>query len=134
MKNRATWCRSASSAFALLALLACERVPPPPQPIPQPHFRAECVALAGLRVVGHDIEPPLLIERVKPKLTGVKGMVIIETIIDTDGNVCDAAVLKGINAEVDADALAAVRQWRFRPARLNGKVRAVYFDLTVRYP
>jgi len=42
--------------------------------------------------------------------------------------------IQRINAEVDADALAAVRQWRFRPARLNGKVRAVYFDLTVRYP
>lgn len=133
MKNRATWCLSASSAL-LLALFACRRVPPPPPPppIPQPHFRDECTRLAAPRRVGYWVDPPLLIHRVDPKSTGVKGIVIVETIIDVDGNVCDAAVLKGIDPAIDAAALAAVKQWRFKPAMADGHPVAVYFDLTVR--
>lgn len=100
----------------------------------EPHLRDACTRLAARRV-GHDIHPPVLIDRVEPRVTtNVHGIVIVETIIDVDGNVCDAAVLKGINAEVDAAALAAVRRWRFRPATLNGRAVAVYFDLTVRFP
>jgi len=132
-----SWCCSASVVALVAALLACERVPPEDfhliSRIPTPHFRDDCVKLAGIRVIGHDIHPPVAIHRVDPKVPGVRGIVIIETIIDLDGNVCDAAVLKGINPEADAAALAAVKQWRFRPATLNGKTVAVYFDLTVRF-
>lgn len=129
---------------AIVLITACERVPadhthlvvrtPPPSPVPQPHFRPECTALAARRV-GDGIDPPVLIRRVNPKkVAGVQGIVIIETIIDADGNICDAAVLKGINAEVDADALAAVKQWQFKPAYVKGHPVAVTFDLTVTYP
>lgn len=99
----------------------------------EPHLRDECTRLTARRV-GWDIHPPQLIDRVDPRVRNVRGIVIIETIIDVDGNVCDAAVLKGINAEVDAAAVAAVKRWRFTPATLNGRPVAVYFDLTVRFP
>ena len=119
-----------SCATLLAILLACRKAP---EPIPQPHFRAECTAIAARRV-GWNINPPVAIRRVRPAVRGVNGIVIIETIIDANGIVCDAAVLKGINPEVDAAALAAVKQWRFEPARANGRAVAVYFDVSVKLP
>lgn len=130
MKSLATWCRSASSAL-FVALVACHRVPSPPS-IAQPHLREECTRLAARRV-GDWVDAPVLIHRVDPKATGVRGIVIVETIIDENGVVCDAAVLKGIDPATDAAAVAAVKQWRFTPARTKGHAVPVYFDLTVRF-
>lgn len=60
--------------------------------------------------------------------------VIMDVVIDADGSVADARVLQGRYPEMNDQALAAVRQWRFRPAQLNGVPVAcvAMVDLTFR--
>src|SRR5205814_3202124 len=64
--------------------------------------------------------------------TRVEGMVVIEATIDERGNVTAAHVLRSV-ALLDAAAVAAVRQWKFAPARLNGEAIPVVITVTVNF-
>ncbi len=63
----------------------------------------------------------------------VQGVVILQTIIDTSGKVSNVRVLKGLPSGLTESAVEAVRQWRFRPATLEGKPVAVYYLVTVTF-
>ncbi len=83
--------------------------------------------------------PPEVITRVIPAYTEparrarLEGTVILEAIIDTEGRVTAVRVLRSLPLGLEQSAVEAVRQWRFRPARLNGQPRNVYFTLTVNF-
>ena len=47
------------------------------------------------------------------------------------GSVEDVRVLKSVNPLLDASAVRAVGQWRYRPATLNGRAVRVYLTVTV---
>ncbi len=89
--------------------------------------------------VGGDVKAPISISRVEPQYTEVarkariEGMVIIEAIIDQNGNVTDARILKGLPLGLDQGALDAVKRWKFRPGTLNGQPVPVIWTLTVNY-
>jgi protein TonB len=93
----------------------------------------------GPRRVGGNVKPPVVVYRVEPDYTEearksrLQGIVIIEAIIDTDGNVTQARILKGLAGGLDASALTAVKQWKFRPGTLDGEPVPVIFDLMVRF-
>jgi protein TonB len=57
-----------------------------------------------------------------------------EAIIDTDGRVRDAKVLRTESALLSAAALTAVRQWMYRPTLLNGVPVSVVMTVTVQFP
>ena len=61
-----------------------------------------------------------------------QGVVILETIIDVRGNVESVRVLRGYPLLDDA-AIAAVKQWRFTPALLNGQPVPVVMTVTVNF-
>jgi TonB family protein len=63
----------------------------------------------------------------------VQGIVIIEAIIDRNGNVTDARVLKPLPMGLDQQALDAVRKWKFKPGTLNGQPVPVIYNLTVNF-
>jgi len=63
----------------------------------------------------------------------VQGVVILQTIINTDGNVTDVKVLKGLPSGLTEAAVAAVSSWRFKPATLEGMPVAVYYLVTVSF-
>jgi TonB family protein len=68
----------------------------------------------------------------------VGGIVYVESVIDANGIICAARVLRAqpggdIGAAFSRNALACVRQWRFQPARRNGKPVPVLFSLTVQF-
>ena len=42
-------------------------------------------------------------------------------------------VLKSVNPLLDASAVRAVQQWRYRPATLNGRAVRVYLTVTVTF-
>src|SRR5689334_24051800 len=54
--------------------------------------------------------------RAVAKRKRLKGLAIVELIIEPHGSVCAARILKGLDADFDRAALSAVKCWRFRPA------------------
>ena len=92
-------------------------VPPPPAPRPRPHL--------GPYRVGGNIQRPQLIRQVVPtypilaKETRVQGTVVIDSIIDTHGNVTEMKLMSGNPLLVTA-VFDAVRQWQYEPKLLNG--------------
>jgi TonB family protein len=86
--------------------------------------------------VGGNIRTPAKITDVAPVMpeqavrAGIRGVVILEVVIDTDGSVKTARVLRSIPL-LDAAAVEAVRQWRFEPTMLNGQPVSVIMTVTV---
>lgn len=82
---------------------------------------------------------PKRLHYVEPQYTEIarkvrrEGVVILETVIDTEGRVQDVRVLKDLGFGLTESAVEAVRQWTYEPALLNGKPVAVYFNLTVNF-
>ena len=64
---------------------------------------------------------------------GTDGHVLDLGRIDEQGNVTDVSVLKGLPMGLSEAAVEAVKQWKYKPATLNGKPVAVYFNLTVNF-
>jgi protein TonB len=58
----------------------------------------------------------------------VEGVVILEAVVDEEGKVENVRVLRSV-ALLDKAAMAAVKQWRYRPLMLND--RPSPFVLTV---
>jgi TonB family protein len=59
--------------------------------------------------------------------------VILEAIIDEEGNVGNTRVLKGLPMGLDKAAMDAVQTWKFKPATLEGRPVKVYYVLTVNF-
>jgi TonB family protein len=64
------------------------------------------------------------------KIARVTGTVVIEAVIDTQGNVVRAQVLSGNPLLVGA-ALEAVAKWKYEPTLLNGEPIAVEMKVLV---
>jgi protein TonB len=62
----------------------------------------------------------------------VQGVVILECVIGPDGRVTDVHVLRG-QPLLERAAIDAVRQWLYRPTRLNGQPVAVVMTVTVTF-
>jgi TonB family protein len=62
----------------------------------------------------------------------VRGVVIVEITIGTDGSVVDAHVVRSIPL-LDQAALDCVRQWRFEPVQVTGGVVPVIMTATVSF-
>ena len=56
-----------------------------------------------------------------------------EAIIDKEGDVVDARILRPLGLGCSEAALEAIRAWKYRPATLNGRHVAVYLTVTVRF-
>jgi TonB family protein len=88
--------------------------------------------------VGGSIKEPMLIKKVPPvyppiaQSAGVTGVVIVEALIDFDGSVREARILRSV-ALLDQAALDAVRQWVFQPTVLNGAPVQVVMTVTVNF-
>lgn len=89
--------------------------------------------------VGGDVKAPVVISRVEPvypaeaRAHRVSGIVIVEAVIDRDGNVRDVKVLKPLPFGVDQAAADAVKQWKFSPGTRNGEPVEVFVNLTVSF-
>jgi outer membrane biosynthesis protein TonB len=87
------------------------------------------------------IQPPKIIRRVRPRFPeglrqmGVSGNLWVEAIIGEDGVPREPLVVdaRGVGPAMKYVALEALRQWRFEPARLEGKPVKVYYVLDVNF-
>ena len=88
---------------------------------------------------GSGVEPPRLLREVKAEYTeearrrGITGDVILEIVVQRDGSVGEIKVLQGRGAGLDQRAVAAVRQWRFSPARRRGEPVDVLVEVAVEF-
>ena len=88
---------------------------------------------------GSGIEPPRLLREVKAEYTdearrrGITGDVVLEIVVRRDGSVGDVTILQGRGAGLDQRAVAAVRQWRFSPARRRGEPVDVIVEVAVEF-
>ena len=89
--------------------------------------------------VGGDVQAPVRKYSPQPSYTEiarkarVQGVVIVQAIIDKQGNVTNVKVLKGLPMGLDKSAADTIKSWRFEPATLNGKPVDVYYNLTVNF-
>ncbi|MCH7665166.1 MAG: energy transducer TonB [Acidobacteria bacterium] len=89
--------------------------------------------------VGGDVKAPKKLFFPSPQYTEIArkaritGVVIIEAIIDKQGDVTNVKILKGLPMGLDQAAADAVARWKFEPATLNGKPVAVIYNLTVNF-
>jgi len=84
-------------------------------------------------------KPPVVIRSVVPEFSDearaerVEGVVLISTIVDTQGMPTEIRVERSIGHGLDEKAVAAVSQYRFRPATLDGKPIAVRIRIEVSF-
>jgi periplasmic protein TonB len=88
--------------------------------------------------VGGDLKPPRLLVQVNPeypplaKEARVQGVVVVDAVIDENGNVVQARVIDGPWL-LTASALQAVMQWKYEPTVLNGERVSVAMHVKVTY-
>jgi TonB family protein len=86
------------------------------------NFVAQTGAARGRSPLGAAGRPqsPEIVKEVKPSYTPeamrarIEGSVEMQVVIDTDGSVIDARILRGLPM-LNEQALIAVRQWQFKP-------------------
>lgn len=109
-------------------------VPPPDDIAPPP-----AVVERQTVVVGIDIDPPKLISKVEPRYTQpaikgmIRGVVILDLVIDSSGRVETVTVLRGLPLGLTKSAVSAVEQWRFEPSTFNNRPVSVRYTLTVHF-
>ena len=90
------------------------------------------------RRITSDIKPPVLKHKVEPdypimaKRAKVSGEVVLECIIDEEGNVSISKVLKKVDM-VQQAAESAIKQWKYEPAVMGGRPQAVYLIVKLKF-
>jgi hypothetical protein len=91
---------------------------------------------AAPRPVGNGVTAPIVIVRVEPDIracTGamIRGIPIVEAVIDATGAVRDVHMVKPVHPCVDGPMVEAVKRWKFRPGTVNGEPVPVVFNLSM---
>lgn len=87
---------------------------------------------------GGDVQQARLIRSVTPAYPAfarehhVSGDVILDGLIDSDGNVASAKAISG-PAVLRQAAVETLRQWKYEPARLNGQPVATHLIVTMQF-
>jgi TonB family protein len=119
---------------AIVALRGAAAAPAPRFAEP---FEASMARLQPLRV-GGNIRPPTKITDVKPvyppiaQSARIQGVVVVEALVDDQGNVVNARVVRSIPL-LDAAALEAVSKWKYAPADVDGRLVAVVMTVTTNF-
>lgn len=146
-------------SFAVVAVLSLLCAPPPegraqqteppkpaapagtapqdPAPVASPAAPAAAKAPA-VRVAGQDVPVPSRRKYVAPEypadaaIQGIRGIVIVEVLVDEQGRVANARVVRSIPG-LDEAALAAVRMWEYEPTRVADKPVQVQLSQSITF-
>lgn len=100
------------------------QTPPSVGPVARPPSRLD---LPGVRRPGDGVTAPVVIHQPLPKYTSdamrrkVQGRVSLEVLVDEFGRVSEARVIEPLDADLDAEAIAAAYAWRFEPGVADGR-------------
>lgn len=67
------------------------------------------------------------------RASGVEGRLVLKVTVDENGAVTDVSVASSVDPSLDAAAIAAVKQWRFKPSTKCGKPVAGTYTLARRF-
>jgi len=101
--------------------------------------RARQAAEEAVFKPGNGVSAPVVVKDVKPQYTadalraGVQGTVTLDCVVQPDGTVAKVRVTKGLDPGLDQEAIKAVRQWRFKAGRKDGKPVAVRVALEMTF-
>jgi len=107
--------------------------PPPPAKIPDeiPIFVWSEVMpepIGGLAAIQQKVTYTEIAKRID-----LEGKVIVEAVVDENGNVIDAKVLKGLGGGLDEEALQAVQKTKFSPGLQRGKPVRVRINIPIKF-
>jgi TonB family protein len=91
----------------------------------------------GLMSVGGGVSAPVVLHSIQPEFTeearqsNFQGSITIQLIVDAQGNPQNVHVVKRAGMGLDEKAVAAVRQYRFKPAMYQGHPVAVQIQVDV---
>jgi periplasmic protein TonB len=95
-----------------------------------PLARAEALPSHGIR----PIEQPAPPYPGSARRQGIEGDVILQLSVDEAGKLISVSVARGSgHRALDEAAIAAVKQWRFEPAVVDGRPVAAVAELPVRF-
>lgn len=112
-------------------------LPPPPPPVEEDHSNDEEIfivveqmpeLIGGLASLNKHIVYPEMARRAQ-----IEGRVIVEFIIDKDGNVMDPKIIRGIGGGCDEVALNAVQKIKFKPGMQRGKPVLVRYSMPINF-
>lgn len=110
---------------------AVETPPPPPQIftfVEQPPVFPGGEA-AMMKYLGDHIRYPE-----QAKEAGIQGKVIVKFVVNEDGDISDAQVVRGVGGGCDQEALRVVKSMpKWSPGKQNGRAVKVYFTLPVTF-
>ncbi|WP_259253912.1 energy transducer TonB [Salinibacter ruber] len=67
------------------------------------------------------------------KDSGIEGRVIVQFVVDKQGNVQDPRVTRSVHKQLDEAAIEAVREQKFKPGRQRGEPVNVQMSLPVTF-
>lgn len=92
-----------------------------------------------IEIIRPGVTEPVLIKRVQPeyprllRISHIEGYVVVKAVITKEGNVDIVSVIRSDHPLLEKATLEAVLQWKYRPALLNNRPVAVYFQITVKF-
>ena len=89
--------------------------------------------------LGPGVTPPRVTHQVTPNSDSgaggfrVSGTVLIGLVVSSQGLPRDVHVVRSLDKDLDKNAVEAVQQWRFEPARKDGQPVAVRVTVEIRF-
>ena len=89
--------------------------------------------------LGAGITPPVKLVFPQPRYTEearqarIQGTVILQAVIDRQGNVGEVLIIKGLPLGLDESAIETVQEWKFKPALRGAEPVAVYLNLMINF-
>ncbi|MDR9419143.1 energy transducer TonB [Gracilimonas sp.] len=84
--------------------------------------------IGGMKELQSNVEYPEMARR-----AGIEGRVTVQFIVNKNGDVENARVVRGIGANCDEEALKAVKKAKFKPGMQRGRPVRVQFALNVNF-
>ena len=84
-------------------------------------------------------EPPVPVRTVAPdypdelRRDGVSGLVMVKCQIDAQGNVTETEIEKSSNPAFEKPAVAALKKWKFKPAKQDGQAVAIKVSIPIKF-
>src|SRR6266567_3289961 len=134
---------STTNSPSLVAPVVRDELQPPLQApivdiLSSPAIPAMPSAISESVPVGGQVQKARLVKSVPPvyppfaKSSRVGGDVILDALIDSNGNVTELKAISG-PAMLRQAAMDAVKHWKYEPARLNGRPVALHLAVTVKF-